>query len=110
MSSTGIQNPDVVDLVTHDVKKDEFVVIMIETRPWDASETRLLELQRKVNNYLTFILDGQMARLYPASDGKPVRMQLDCGQTPDPETTRFIEAVRQQINRYEIQFAVNVLT
>jgi hypothetical protein len=106
---TGIQNPAVVDLVTYDPKSGECVLIMTETRPWDGSADRVLELQKKINNYLSFALDGQMARQHPGSVGKPVRLQLDCEVPPDRETEHFIELVREKLRPEGIRFVVNLI-
>jgi Family of unknown function (DUF6572) len=108
-SNVGVQNPNVIDMVTHDPKSDAFVLIMIETRPWDGSEERLLQLQRKVNGYLAFALDGQLTRMYPESVGKPIRLQLDCLLPPDAATKRFIELAKEQTEQHGISFVVNVL-
>jgi hypothetical protein len=108
-SNVGVQNPAVIDLITHDPKSDEFVLIMTETRPWDGSEQRLLQLQQKVNAYLAFALDGQLASMYPASIGKPIRLQLDCISPPDNTTMRFVAMAREQLRQHGIALIVNVL-
>jgi hypothetical protein len=108
-NKAGVHNPKVIDLVTHDPETDEFALIMIETRDWDGSPERLLQLQEKVNNYLSFALDGQMVKLYPESTGKSVRLQLDCNRLPDQDTLRFIEQLREHIKPLGIPFVVNVL-
>lgn len=106
---TGVQNPTVIDLVTYDPGSGEFALIMTETRPWDGSADRVLELQAKINKYLSFALDGQMERQHPGSVGKPIRLQLDCVNQLDPETGHFIELVREKLRGEGIRFVVNVL-
>jgi hypothetical protein len=105
----GVQNPTIIDLVTYDSKSGEFALIMTETRPWDGSADRVLELQEKINNYLAFALDGQLERQHPGSVGKPIRLQLDCVGPPDPETGHFINLVREKLRGEGIRFVVNVL-
>ncbi|MEI9896071.1 MAG: DUF6572 domain-containing protein [Chthoniobacter sp.] len=48
----------------------------------DGSELRLFQLQEKINAYLSFALDGEMAEAYPQFDGKKIRLQLDCVGMP----------------------------
>ena len=96
-------------MVTYDPKAGEFALIMAETRPWDGSADRVLELQEKINNYLSFARDGQMERQHPGSVGKPIRLQLDCVNPPDPETERFIDLVRERLRQEGIRFVVNVI-
>lgn len=105
----GVQNPAVVDLVTYDAKSEEFALIMTETRPWDGSAERVLELQQKINNYLSFALDGQMGREHPGSVGKVIRLQLDCATPPDSETQHFIDLVRTKLRDQGIRFVVNLV-
>lgn len=107
--SSGERNPGTVDLVTYDSKSGEYVLIMTEDREWDGSADRVVELQEKLNNYLSFALDGQMARQYPESVGKPLRLQLDCVRLPDPDTSRFIEIVREKLRPDGIRFVVNLI-
>ena len=82
---------------------------MLEPRPWDGSELRLFQLQEKINAYLAFALDGEMAEAYPALTGLPLRLQLDCATPPDSMTVSFLSHVRDQIAFQEIDLQVRVM-
>jgi hypothetical protein len=82
---------------------------MTEERQWDGSADRVLQLQEKVNNYLSFALDGQMARQYPESAGKPIRLQLDCVAEPDADSARFLELAREKLKPDGIRLIVNLI-
>jgi hypothetical protein len=105
----GVENPRVIDLVTYDPKSGEYVLIMTEGRQWDGSADRVLQLQEKINNYLSFALDGQMAKEYPESVGKPIRLQLDCLAEPDADSARFIGLVREKLRPEGIRLVVNLI-
>ncbi len=105
---SGVENPNTVDLVTHDLKTDEYALIMVETREWDGSEERLQEIRAKIENYVLFALCGQMTRLYPEASGKPIRLQLDCEIPPDAKTADFLEEVRQRLGKQGFRFIVSV--
>ena len=105
----GVENPRVIDLVTYDPKSGEYALIMTEGREWDGSADRVLQLQEKVNNYLSFALDGQIAKQYPESVGKPIRLQLDCVAEPDADSARFIELVREKLKLEGIRLIVNLI-
>jgi hypothetical protein len=90
----------------HDPATDEVILIMVEPRPWDGSELRLFQLQEKVNAYLSFALDGEMLEAYPALEGKPLRIQLDCASFPDAMTVSFLKLVREQISFQGIDLQV----
>ena len=62
MPSLAVANFGVVDLVTHNPERNEYILIMVETRPWSRSLNQLGELQEKINTYFEFVDGGQMAR------------------------------------------------
>src|SRR5271154_5880692 len=101
---TGVEFANVIDVVAHDPATDEVALIMIETRPWDGSDPRIFQLQEKINAYLSFALDGEMAEEQPDLAGKPLRLQLDTVTPVDPRTMDFIAIVREQIGYQEIEF------
>jgi hypothetical protein len=109
MSNSGVHNPNVIDLVSHNPQTDIVSIGMVEERDWDGSEQRLLELEAKIQNYFSFLVDGQFAQMYPAYVGKPVEMRLFCSALPDAETNGFIEQVKLKLAEYNIGFVVSQL-
>ncbi|MFL6142477.1 MAG: DUF6572 domain-containing protein [Labedaea sp.] len=108
--AAGIEHPNVVDLITHNPRTDEYALIMIENREWNGSPEQLEQLQLKINNYLIFALDGGLVREYPQSAGCPVRLQLDCVQWPSGQAAQFLDLVSGQLDAdYNIRLVVNVL-
>ena len=106
--SSGVENAHVIDVISFDEKRGEVALVMREARPWDGSDLRLFQLQEKVNAYLSFALDGEMAEAYPAFVGKNIRLQLESVTPPDHRTLHFIEIVREQIGFQGIKFAIVV--
>lgn len=92
-----------------DKETGEIVLIMVEPRPWDGSEERLFQIQEKLNAYLSFALDGELFDTFPQLVGKPVRVQLDCAETPDPVIEHFINNIREHLAVQEMKFAVRVV-
>jgi len=109
MSNAGVHNPNVIDLIGHHPETDIVSSGMVEEREWDGSEQRLLELEEKIQNYFSFIVDGQLARMYPNYLGKPIEMKLFCVTLPDAKTNRFIENVKTKLADYKIGFVVSQL-
>ncbi len=104
----GVEHAAVIDAIAHDPRTDEVTLLMVEARPWDGSELRLFQLQEKINTYLSFALDGEMAEAYPALMGKVLKLRLDCATTPDSMTWHFIGVVREQIGFQNIKLEVGV--
>jgi hypothetical protein len=105
----GVEHAHVIDLVADDTRTGEAVLILLEERPWDGTERRLFELQEKLNTYVSFALDGEMAEAYPALAAKPLRIQLDCAGMPGPDVVEFLGIVREQIGFQGINFEVRVM-
>jgi uncharacterized protein DUF6572 len=105
----SIIDSDKIDFVGHHAESDVVTLGMVEERDWDGSEERLLELEVKIQNYFSFIVDGQFARMYPAYIGKPIELKLFSSSLPDEETSRFIERVRSTLAEHRITFVVSKL-
>src|SRR5438477_5558574 len=101
---SGLEQANVIDAIAHDSASGEVALIMTEPRDWDGSDLRLFQLQEKINAYLSFALDGEMAEAYPQFAGKPLRLQLDCSTPPDARSLHFIAVVREQIAFQQIKF------
>jgi hypothetical protein len=105
----SVIDSDKIDFLGHHPERDVVTLGMVEERAWDGSEERLCELEAKIQNYFSFIKDGQFAKMYPAYVGKPIEMKLFCLVLPDEETGRFIESVRSNLIEHGIEFVVSKL-
>jgi hypothetical protein len=105
----GIQEPNTIDLVTHDPKTDEYALIMVETRPWENSAEQLAQLREKINNYAMFALDEGLIRAYPEAANKPLRVQLDCIEPPSGQAAELVKLAGERLGEHRIRFVVNVL-
>jgi hypothetical protein len=103
---SGLQNPGMLDALAHDTRTDTLILAMYEDRPWLGSETQLIELQEKLNAYLSFVLDGELIDEYPKLVGKRVRIQLRTVHDPDERALEFIGRVREQLDLQRIIFEV----
>ena|SRR5437867_402002 len=104
-----IEHANVIDAIAFDEQSGEVALVMIENREPGSSDQRLYELQEKVNVYLSFALDGEMAEAYPRFAGRPVRLQLDCSQLPDDRTLKMIAVMREQMSFQDIKFHLRVV-
>ncbi len=105
----GIKNPQVIDLITCDDESNEYALIMVELRPWEASVARFYQLQEKINHYLQFALEGQLAEMYPLKPGAQFRLQLDCLYPPDEASWEKLALIKDQLGRQGVWFVVNLL-
>ena len=91
----GSGDSSVIDLVTHDPRTDEVVLVISQMEPWGAKGERLPDLQDKLRAYLLFVEGGQLARTYPHMAGKRVRFRLDCVGSPGATDREFLKRVRE---------------
>jgi hypothetical protein len=102
----GLENPGVLDAFAHDTREDKLVLAMYETRFWQGEDRQLLQLQEKLNAYLSFVLDGEMADAFPQLVGKPLEIQLRTVHEPDARAWDLIRRIREQLGFQRIKFDV----
>ncbi len=104
----GKDRTGVIDIIAHDAKTGEVVLVMNEPDEWDGSDVRLLALQERFNAYVSFLLDGEMANGHPELAGKAARIELRCGQMPDPRALELLGMIHDQLAFQEIKMEVIV--
>src|SRR6266496_394214 len=97
-----------IDVVAHDAKTDEVVLMMNEPHEWDDSNEQLLALQERFNAYVSFLLDGEMAEAHPELAGKPARIELRCAHMPDASALELLGLIHDQLAFQAIKLEVVV--
>ena len=98
----------VIDVIAHDTKTREVVLVMNEPDPWDSSDARLLALQERFNAYVSFLLDGEMASEHSELAGKPARIEVRCVHMPDARALELLAMIHDQLAFQEIKMEVVV--
>jgi hypothetical protein len=99
---------DVIDVIGHDPKTGQIVLVMNESNEWDGSDDRLLSLQERFNTYVSFLLDGEMGESHPELAGKPTRIELRCAHMPDTRALELLGLIHDQLAFQEIRLEVVV--
>src|SRR5438093_2458837 len=97
-----------IDVIAHDAKTGEVVLVMNEPNEWDGSDEQLLALQERFNAYASFLLDGEMAEAHPELAGKAARIELGCAHMPDARALELLGLIHDQLAFQEIKFEVIV--
>src|SRR5712672_1712916 len=97
-----------IDVIAHDTKTGEVVLVMNEPHGWGGSDARLLELQERFNAYVSFLLDGEMASEHPNLAGKSARIELRCAHMPDTPALELLALIHDQLAFQEIELEVVV--
>jgi uncharacterized protein DUF6572 len=98
----------VIDVIAHDPKTGEAVLVMDEPNEWDGSDEQLLGLQERFNAYVSFLLDGEMAEAHPELAGKPTRVELRCAHMPDIRALELLGHIHDQLAFQDIKLEVVV--
>jgi hypothetical protein len=98
----------VIDVVAHDPKTGEAVLVMNEPNEWDSSDEQLLSLQERFNAYVSFVLDGEMAETHPELAGKPARIEVRCAHMPDSRALELLGLIHDQLAFQDIKMEVVV--
>jgi len=98
----------VIDVIAHDTKAGEVVLVMDESDAWNGSDARLLALQERFNAYASFLLDGEMAEAHPELVGKPARIEVRCAHMPDPRALEVLGMIHDQLAFQDIKMEVVV--
>jgi Family of unknown function (DUF6572) len=96
----------VIDVIAHDSKTGEVVLVMNEPNGWDGSDEQLVSLQERFNAYVSFLLDGEMAEAHPELAGKPARIELRCAHLPDTRALELLGLIHDQLAFQEIKMEV----
>jgi hypothetical protein len=107
-SGSSVTNPAVIDLFAFDDKRDQVLLVINESRPWNGGDAQLHELQEKFNAYASFILDGEMIDAHPELAGKSARIELRCAEMPNERALLLIGAIHDQLALQEIRVEVIV--
>ncbi|HWY50144.1 MAG TPA: DUF6572 domain-containing protein [Chthoniobacterales bacterium] len=114
MTASGSEHPGpgnrvgVIDMIAHDPKTDQAVLIMNEPAAWDGSDERLLELQERFNAYVSFLLDGEFAEWNPKLAQKRARIEVRCAHLPDARAIDLLGNIHDQLAHQEIKVEVVV--
>jgi len=95
-----------IDVIAHDPKTGEAVLVMNEPNEWDGSDEQLFSLQERFNAYVSFLLDGDMAEAHPELAGKPIRIELRCAHMPEARALELLGLIHDQLAFQEIKMEV----
>src|SRR5215208_5139335 len=97
---------DVIDAVFVNEDENAVVLVLVQPESWDADGDRIFDVQRRLNEYLAFALDGDLAR-FPEAEGRQVVISVECAEPPVNENeVRFFESARGQLAAVDVELRV----
>jgi hypothetical protein len=92
----------VVDAIFYDPKADEYAMVLSISEPLSGDRSTLELFQERLNRYLAFILDGELARKFPGTRGKRVRIEIDFLGGLDSRAQSFLGRARIKVGQLGI--------
>jgi hypothetical protein len=106
--SNSKNRTSVIDVIAHDPKTGEAVLVMNAPNEWDSSDEQLLSLQERFNAYVSFLLDGEMESGHPELAGKPARIEVRCTHMPESRALELLGLIHDQLAFQDIKLEVVV--
>lgn len=103
----GIADTQTIDLIAQDAD-GTCVLVMVEDRSWGSAVDQEAQLREKINTYAGFVLDGGLARSYPVTLGRTVRIRLDCAEPPSGHYAHIAAHAAKELAAHGIEFAINL--
>ena len=100
----GSAVPNVLDLIT----ERDGVCYMYLVVDNELEGDRLLALQERLNTYLSFILDGQLQRTYPALANLQKIVRINLQHAPSEFAGEFLDRIKSTFAEYEVGLEVAV--
>ena len=104
----SLDQSNVIDALGIDEVSGRVVLVIRHDAAWDGSPPQLYLLQEKLNAYLSFALDGEMAGEYPDFAQRALSVRIDCATAPDARTLHLLGHVRRQLQFQDIDLEVRV--
>jgi hypothetical protein len=96
----GTDHPSQIDLIGLKDGVCRFTIVQVER----LNDERVLLLQEKLNNYLTYILDGQLAEEYPDRAELPKVVEVALQFPPEGVAIEFLSKVGEVFREKGIGF------
>jgi len=100
----GTDHPDKVDLITE--KDGVCYLYIVQSDALDGEKT--LALQQKLNNYLSFILDGQLEKEFPERAKLKKIVRIDLQYMPTGVAAEFLMKVKPVFEAEGVGFEYTV--
>jgi len=92
-----IKDTDKIDLITYNKPLKQLVLVMVEPREWCSDKNMYKELNKKINNYLSYVEDGQMMEDYGNLDIDSVKLELLHSYEFNEHARKIIEALQEYL-------------
>ncbi len=101
----ALGNIETIDSIDVHNPTGDLVLSIFHERPWEEDD-HLLLLQSKINTYLAFVCDGQLASDCPEHADRNVRVQIAYKFEPGHEGVQFVEQAKAVLSKHGVSLSV----
>ena len=81
------------------------MLVISDHLPW-ASDDHLFLLQEKINSYLGFIANGELAKIRPDAISKFLEIRVVCKYSPDEEGDIFLGGAKKALEDFGVALTI----
>jgi hypothetical protein len=100
-------NP-VIDLVLASRDRGEYVLVLVEERPWDDPEA-VADITDRVNRCVSYVLDGHLTTDFPDTVGRDIRVDVRFEHQPTDEVVALFARFARALAAKGLDFSAEVL-
>jgi hypothetical protein len=100
-----VEEFDVID-ASGPTPDGKFGLMMFEHRDWSDLQRQIADLNKKMQGYFSYVVDGDLAKDNPASANRPIWIRLVCQVVPPQVMHQVFLQLQASLIRYNIEFQV----
>ncbi|HEX4086786.1 MAG TPA: DUF6572 domain-containing protein [Chthoniobacteraceae bacterium] len=104
----SLEKANVIDAMGIEESSGRLVMVIRQDEAWTGAKRQLFQLQEKLNAYLSFALDGELADTAPQFADRPLALLIESATQPDSLTLHLLGRIREQIAFQDITLDVHV--
>ena len=109
-SSSPLFDATKVDLVALSPDETTVELVIVADGDWSGSDEQIRSLQEKIQTYVAFAVDGQLAATYPDVADLPWSIIVQCSaDTPDARTADVLDQTIERVRAYRGDLRVRSL-
>lgn len=96
----NVHKSDIIDAIGIDRESDWVVLTLVDAEPWNVSyQDHLRLLQDKINKYLQFIEQGELANTYPAAKNKSIKIDIVFKHVPNDQAKECLRNAKLAVEK-----------
>jgi hypothetical protein len=104
----GESDVPVIDLVLTSRDRGEYVLVLIEERPWDDPEA-VADVTDRVNRCVSYVLDGHLTAEFPDTVGRDIRVDVRYEHEPTDAVAALFARFARALAAKGLDFSVEIL-